>query len=265
MVKFNLIGGPFQHAYSSTWWKKSNYIEWNKNNYSENTSFYVDEGIHIGLSDNYSGRKIAWNLESSAIFKPDFLFKNIELMLTKFDLILTMNQDLIKLSPEKIKFVPGMGFWVENPKIYDKSKKISMISSTKNITIGQKKRIKFINDFSNQIDLYGNGFNPIKLKDDGLKDYMFSVAIENDKYDDYFTEKILDCFATGTIPIYYGTDNIGKYFNIDGIIKIDDFNIDDLNSDFYYSKIDAIIDNFEKVKDMEVLEDYIYKNYLLYE
>ena len=36
---------------------------------------------------------------------------------------------------------------------------------------------------------------------------MFSVCIENDVYDTYFTEKILDCFATGTIPIYKGTKN----------------------------------------------------------
>ena len=91
---------------------------------------------------------------------------------------------------------------------------------------------------------------------------MFSVAIENAKYDDYFTEKILDCFASGTIPIYYGTDNISNYFNSNGIIKLKDLIFDDLTPDLYYSKMEFVKENFEKVLEMEVLEDYIYKNYL---
>jgi hypothetical protein len=51
-----------------------------------------------------------------------------------------------------------------------------------------------------RIDVYGRGISEIPNKEVGLKDYMFSFAVENDTYDTYFTEKILDCFATGTIP-----------------------------------------------------------------
>jgi len=262
MLKYNLIGGPFQHAHSSTWWKKSKFIEWNKNDYSENVSFYVDDGIYQGLRDNFNGKKYAWNLESSAIFNIDFISKNINLMLDKFDLIFTMNQDLIKINSDKIKFVPAMGFWIETPKIYDKHKLLSMVSSNKGVTSGQRLRLKFISENKGKFDIFGRGFNEIKIKDEGIIDYMFSVAIENSKYDDYFTEKILDCFASGTIPIYYGTDNISNYFNLNGIIKLDDLNFDDLTPDLYYSKIDFIKENFEKVLEIEVLEDYIYKNYL---
>lgn len=262
MIRYNLIGGPFQHAHSSTWWKKSKYIEWNKNDYRENVTFYVDDGIYSGLRDNVKGKKYAWNLESKEIFSTDFIFNNIDEILNKFDLIFTMNRDLININPEKIKFVPGMGAWIENPKIYDKSKLISMISSTKGSTYGQNVRLKFISENRNKFDLFGRGFNEIKLKEDGLIDYMFSVAIENAKYNDYFTEKILDCFATGTIPIYFGTNNISNYFNSNGIIKLDELNFDDLTPDLYYSKMKYIQENFEKVLEMNVLEDYIYKKYL---
>lgn len=55
---------------------------------------------------------------------------------------------------------------------------------------------------------------------------MFSVTIENNKQDYYFTEKIIDCFLTGTVPIYYGCPSIGKFFNINGIIVID--SLDDI-------------------------------------
>jgi hypothetical protein len=54
-----------------------------------------------------------------------------------------------------------------------------------------------------------------------LKDYMFSIVIENSKEDYMFTEKLIDCFLTGTVPIYYGCPSIGKFFNINGIIVID--------------------------------------------
>ena len=89
---------------------------------------------------------------------------------------------------------------------------------------------------------------------------MFSVAIENGQYETYFTEKLLDCFATGTIPVYLGAPDIGKHFNMDGIIVLsDEF---DVSEEIYYNKIDSIKDNLERVKKMEILEDYIYLRYL---
>lgn len=53
-----------------------------------------------------------------------------------------------------------------------------------------------------------------------LFDNMFHIAIENISQNDYFTEKLLDCFLTFTIPIYWGCPNIGSYFDIDGIIHV---------------------------------------------
>ena len=89
---------------------------------------------------------------------------------------------------------------------------------------------------------------------------MFSVAIENGQYETYFTEKLLDCFATGTIPVYLGAPDIEKHFNADGIITLsDEF---DVSEDIYNDKLDAIQDNLERAKKMEVLEDFIYENYL---
>jgi hypothetical protein len=89
---------------------------------------------------------------------------------------------------------------------------------------------------------------------------MFSVAIEN--MDNWFTEKLLDCFLCGTVPIFYGTPNIGKWFNMDGIILLkNEFDIEELNEDMYTSRKDAIKDNFERALKMEVVEDYIWENY----
>jgi len=47
---------------------------------------------------------------------------------------------------------------------------------------------------------------------------------------------------------------------MDGIIPLsEEFDISD---DIYYEKMDAIQDNLERAKKMEVLEDFIWENYL---
>ena len=57
-----------------------------------------------------------------------------------------------------------------------------------------------------------------------LFDSMFHIAIENISLQNMFTEKIIDCFQTKTIPIYYGAPNIGDYFDIDGILVVNSVN-----------------------------------------
>jgi hypothetical protein len=136
-----------------------------------------------------------------------------------------------------------------------------MISSNKSGSSGYDQRLHWVEKLRNQVDLYGRGFNEIEFKEQGLEDYMFSVAIENGKYSTYFTEKILDCFATGTIPIYLGSPDIGDYFNPDGIIDLKDGF--EFSEDIYYEKIDAIKENCEIAKKFELAEDYIYERYFV--
>lgn len=263
MEKINLIGGPFQHAYSSTWWKKPTHFEWVKNQFTENVTFFVDNQILTGLKyKQLKGKKYAWNLESRAIFPLENIFKHIDILLDYYNLIFTHSQELIDINPDKIKFIPGIGFWIEEPKIYEKSKLVSIISSKKNSTEGQVERMNFILKNRDKLDIFGRGFNPIEKKEEGLKDYMFSVAIENLKYAGHFSEKILDCFATGTIPIYRGADDIFEIYNPDGIIKYEEFDFDMLTPEYYYSKMDAIKENFETVLKYEIPEDIIYEKYL---
>ena len=87
--------------------------------------------------------------------------------------------------------------------------------------------------------------------------------MENATYPNMFTEKITDCFMTGTIPIYYGISNIGDYFDTNGIITLnDDFKIEDLSFELYQSKIESVEKNLHLAIDLLVAEDYIYKNFI---
>lgn len=262
MKDINLIGGPFQHAYSSVWWKKSNEINWIKNQYKSNISFYVDNEIRIGVTDNFIGQKYAWLNESRMFHNmTNWIKDNVKLLEDKYTKLFTHDESISTLS-DKFIFIPGNGFWIENPKIYNKTKLLSMITSNKKITIGHNKRFDIINQYKTKIDLFGRGFKEIKDKEEGLCDYMFSFAIENDNYDTYFSEKILDCFATGTIPIYWGTKKITNYFDGDGIIFLEDFDIKNLSKELYESKLESIRYNYNKVLEYEITEDFIYKNYI---
>jgi len=93
---------------------------------------------------------------------------------------------------------------------------------------------------------------------------MFSIAIENCQHPTYTTEKLHDCFATGTIPVYLGAPDVDSVFNGDGIIYLDDgFSIQDLSEDLYYSRMDAIRENLKLINEYAFpIEDYIYLKYL---
>jgi hypothetical protein len=264
MVKINLNSSGFSHAPSSTWYKNSKYITWEYNTKNNPITFYIDGDIFAGISDKNDGKlKFLWGLESPQ-YNSDFfnlVINNLDEVLETYEMIFTYNDELVKLHP-KFKWGPGNGFWVESPKIYNKSKLVSMICSDKRFTELQKFRFNYAVTNKDKLDLYGNINNHITLKEEGLIDYMFSVCIENDMCDTYFTEKILDCFATGTIPIYKGTKNIVNHFNQNGIIFLDDISLDDLTPELYYSKMDYIKENFEKVLPFNVNEDWLYDNYL---
>lgn len=263
--KINLVGNSFTHLTDgnkgySVAGKESKYIQWVQDS-SIGITFYVDNWIPQAFTDGVEGVKYAWLLESKCV-TPGIIedVKNrYQEYLKVFKYIFTHNKELLSLD-SRFKWCPANGFWIKEPKVYPKTKMISFITSNKNFTDGHSERLLWVDKIGDQVDLYGRGFNEISTKEEGLCDYMFSVVIENGFYNSYFTEKILDCFATGTIPVYKGCPDIGDFFNSDGIIELsDEF---DVSEELYYSKIDAISENLEKVKDIEVLEDFIFKNYL---
>ena len=263
-VKYNLVGNTFTHLTDgnkgySVHGKESKYIEWVSD--GGDATFYIDNTINDGINDKRKGPKYLWLLESKYIKQGlvESIILNQEMVEDTYESIFTHDQRLLSLG-DKYKWCPAQGFWIKDPKIYEKSKMISMISSNKAMCEGHKLRLDWVERIGDQVDLYGRGFNEIADKEEGLCDYMFSIAIENGQYETYFTEKLLDCFATGTIPVYLGAPDIGKHFNMDGVILLsEEF---DISEEIYYNKMSAIEDNLERAKKMEVLEDFIWENYL---
>ena len=79
----------------------------------------------------------------------------------------------------------------------------------------------------------------------------------------WFTEKLIDCFATGTIPIYWGCPNIEEFFNKDGIIQVN--NIDELLETTTNLDIqddipkNILLENFLKSREYMCAEDQIFR------
>jgi len=57
-----------------------------------------------------------------------------------------------------------------------------------------------------------------------ISNYKFSICFENTIYPGYMTEKIIDCFVAGVIPIYLGDPNISQIIPRDIFIDMRDYN-----------------------------------------
>lgn len=219
---------------------------------------YVDKIKHNNI------KKIAWLLEPREILPNIYDF--ISTHYNKFYKVLTYDRNLISNINNGI-FVPYGTFWVSKNKAPKKDKYVSMISSYKSMTTGHRFRHDIYNKLKNKIDFYGSitGVR-ISNKEIGLSSYMFSIAVENCKQDGYFTEKILDCFATKTVPIYWGDSSIKEFFNSDGILffdTIEELNdiLENLSYDTYLKMSNAIEDNFNRIDNYHVPEFFLEKNY----
>lgn len=91
--------------------------------------------------------------------------------------------------------------------------------------------------------------------------FQFHLAIENSRQHNYFTEKLIDCLISKTIPIYYGCPNIGSYFDTSGWIFLEEGTPEELiqkcsvlSSSYYSQYTEAIESNYKRAL-------YICKNF----
>lgn len=214
---------------------------WNEFNYEE---FYLykilKEKYNVIISNNpdyiiysvfgienykYKCIKIFYTGEN---MRPDFNFcdyaigfdyMNFEDRYIRFPDYLMMNEH--RKSLEKI---------INNKRNINKKYKFCNMLVSHNITNERLEFFKKLNQYK-QVDSGGKILNNIDTKIidkiEFQNQYKFSIAFENSKSSGYCTEKIVDAFAAGSIPIYYGDINVNKVFNEKAFINIknsNDFN-----------------------------------------
>lgn len=268
MRQIKIVDVAIAHVKCSSGWNTPRFFEWYRGNEERDMCFFTDSCLPQ-VDSVRSKCKIAWLLEPPTIRGDSYEF--VKRNLHKFTYVFTYLKELV--DDEKVFLAPIGGCWIPGPygdirnipnqyNIYDKSKSVSIVASDKAWLRGHKLRHEVVENFRSQLDVYGRVYNPVEYKIDTLKDYKYSIVIENSICDDYFTEKLIDCFVTGTIPIYWGTKNIGDYFNKNGIIQFD--TIDQLRgilNNLPEVSPQDISDNFERAHLYTVAEDYIYLHY----
>jgi len=197
--------------------------------------------------------KVAWLLESPRATRPEYRWLGRNPLL--FDRVLTFEQRLLEKLPHA-RFSPYGGCWLlkRDWKVYPKMRNLSVIASEKRDMQGQQLRHKVIQKHARVFDaVLGRGYREIGDKIEGLKDYRYSLAIENCRQNYYFTEKIIDCFLSGTVPIYWGCPSIGLFFDKEGIIAFEHprdlgLILEQIGPEDYEQRLPAIHRNFERAQ-----------------
>jgi hypothetical protein len=214
-----------------------------------------------------ASKHILFLLESPEIIPDDYqyIYENYHL----YDAVFTFSKKLLGLEAEMIHFNSCATTWLhpEYRQLFEKNKFCSMILSAKNYTSGHGIRHQIANMIIHRnlkIDLFGKSYRPLVASQEkgnvqsvsngkilGLKDYMFSVVTENCKEDYYFSEKLIDCFLSGTIPIYWGCPSIHLFFNKEGIFQFETAEecisiLEKLTKDDYESRSSIVNENFKR-------------------
>lgn len=60
-------------------------------------------------------------------------------------------------------------------------------------------------------------------KHETLANYRFALCLENTRFPGYISEKLFDCFFTGTIPVYLGAPDIDEYVPEEAYVRVESF------------------------------------------
>jgi len=280
MVEVNIRDSNFVGGNSTCYNSDSKYIKWVRENRAVSNSCFITD-CHLQDIQKARGvkRTIAWLIEPRAINPQmyNWIIQNNKL----FDFVLTYDLDLIEKG-ENYLYYPHSMCWIDsnNVKIINglndynnintiKTKNCSIIASAKNDTSGHQLRHKIIRQQYPDVNVFGRGYKPIENKSEALNEYRFSIVVENSIQRGYFTEKIIDCFATMTIPIYWGDTAVNDHFESDGILRFNTLKeleiiLNDIKingQQIYRKKYPAVNYNFLIFEKYRIAEDWIYINY----
>lgn len=256
------------------------HIFWNHWDISLPIHFYGYLEIKEAKSDLHAVKKCFYLQESKAIIPTVYTYvMKHEKDMMQFDYIFTSDKEILD-KYKNARFCPAGGVWygtprwggvptLENFKL--KNRNISLLASHKVRCDLHRFRYHLATKYkeSDLVDVFATfDGGPMVPLADALDHYRYSIVIENNQLDYYFTEKILNCFASLTVPIYIGATQIGDFFNIDGIIQISEPTTEAIEQAIqlcgekdYQARQAAIVDNFERVKGYWTPEDYIYAHY----
>ena len=228
-------------------------VIWVKKQDSCNITVFTDRFLNEDtISSVNSNKKIGWLLEPRAQHPTNY--KDVESVEDSLDFIFTHDEYLLNKCSKKYKFLPADWVCIEKQshKVHTKSNLVSMVYSHKG-GLDRTLRGQVATTFKEKIKLFGSGSShgELDIKSFSLNSFCFSITMENSIANNYYTEKIIDCFITGNVPIYRGCNNIGNFFDKRGIITFNELD-----------ELEEILNNLTFTKYMEMLP-YVQTNFEL--
>lgn len=281
MLTINLFTPTFAHSEFSTAHQTTDAVRYVREQMEfDGITMFTDGLIASPLVDKVkSPIKVGWILEPPCLQPSVYHAASFPDVYDKFDFILTYYEPLLQHPSGKFRKSIYGGVWIPQSEwgLRLKTKRISMLYGSKKATRGHQIRHE-ISDalgdyYYERINYFGARGIPVdyswqtKLK--VLKDFRYSIVVETCREDNLFTEILLDCFAVGTIPIFWGCPNIGEYFDERGILSFE--TIGELKSilymisgdeadDTYYYISQFARENLRRLPPYRITESWLHEN-----
>lgn len=280
---YNAEGHPLEtyfiknrHSRHAPFGHEGKYFFWDRYNYGLDTHFYGPEAMTGTLGK--PAVKYGMLTESRTIVPKDYeVFHRNRGLEKDFRYIFTYD-DRILNEIENARFYPvAAGIWnseMREGRYREKDRNLSILSSDKVMCELHRFRLELARLCKRErlADTFGrfDGGGYVEKVDETLNRYRFSMIIENDVSDYYFSERLTSCFAAQTVPVYLGARRIGDFFNTDGMILLGSADLEEAESliaectrERYEAMLPAVLDNYERVKEYVNMQDYLYEHYLM--
>lgn len=268
---FNLVDTAFAHDVGTVAGKPPRLWTWDRSFADpERPTFHTHEAIFQAPTDGR--RHYGLLFESQAIIPQ--IYEYAPRVLDRFALVFTHASALLEARPDRCRFIPGGGIWIGGTQglgeiaVHPKAKLVSIVTSNKGWCPLHVFRFELAMALRGRsgVDVFAGGMGkgqpgwvPIT---ETLTEYRYSIVVENFRDTLYFTEKLLNCFATGTVPVYCGATGIGQLFNPEGIIAFEtreelEAVLPTLSPEDYARRLPAVHDNLARCRAYETIEDYM--------
>ena len=279
---YNAEGHPLEtyfiknrHSRHAPFGHEGKYFFWDRYNYGLDTHFYGPEAMTGTLGK--PAVKYGMLTESRTIVPKDYeVFRRHRGLEREFKYIFTYD-DRILNEIENARFYPvAAGIWNREMReglSMTKDKDISILSSDKVMCELHRFRLELARMCKAEglADTFGkfDGGTYVESVDETLDQYRFSLIIENDVSDYYFSERLTSCLAEQTVPVYLGARRIGDFFNTDGMILLGSADLEEAESliaectrERYEAMLPAVLDNYNRVQEYVNMQDYLYEHYI---
>ena len=264
-----------RHSQHAPFGHEGKYFFWDRYNYGLDTHFYGGREMPHTLGKPVV--KYGMLTESRVIAPKDYeVFYKHKGLEKEFRYIFTYDEKILN-EIENARFYPiAAGIWNQKMKedLYKKKEEdLSILCSDKVMCTLHQFRLELARRCKKDrlAHTFGkfDGGSYIQSVDESLDRFRFSIIIENDISDYYFSERLTSCFAAQTIPVYLGARKISQLFNPEGMILLKNADLEvalgairQCTKEEYEARLDGVLDNYNRVQEYVNMQDYLYEHFL---